>query len=134
MEDRTEVQLGSERSLAVVFAAVFLIVGLWPVLKAAEPRHWALGVAALFLLVGFLAPKTLAPLNRLWFRFGMVLHRVVNPVVMGLIFFVTVVPTGLIIRALGRDPLKLKFDRLATSYWTNRDPPGPSADSFKNQF
>jgi predicted membrane metal-binding protein len=95
MEERTRVRLGSERSLGIVFAIVFLIVGLWPLLYSGTPRIWALVIAAVFVLLGFLAPKTLSPLNRLWFRLGMLLHRVINPLVMGIIFFLTVVPTGL---------------------------------------
>lgn len=134
MEERTQVKLGSERSLSIVFALVFLIVALWPLLRSDSPRYWALLISAALILLGFLAPKTLAPLNRLWFQIGMLLHRIINPMVMGAIFFLTVAPTGLIMRMMGRDPLSLKYDRDASTYWVKRDPPGPSRDSFKNQF
>lgn len=134
IEERTETRLGSERSLGIVFSIVFLIIGLWPLLGSGGPRYWALAVAVSFLALGFLAPKTLAPLNRLWFKIGMLLHHIVNPVIMGIIFFVTVMPTGLIMRLLGRDLLGLRFDRNTPSYWVKRTPPGPARDSFKNQF
>lgn len=134
LEERTETRLGSERSLGIVFAIVFLIIALWPLLKSGTPRYWSLAIAVAFLLLGFLAPKTLAPLNRLWFRLGMGLHRVINPVIMGAIFFLTVAPTGFLMRLFGRDILGLKLDRSASSYWVKRDPPGPPRDSFRNQF
>lgn len=134
MEERTRVRLGSERSLGIVFALVFLIVGLWPLLRLDTPRIWALVIAAVFVLLAFLAPKTLSPLNRAWFQVGMLLHRVINPLVMGLIFFLTVVPTGLVMRLLKRDPLRLRFDGEASTYWIRREPPGPPRDSFHNQF
>ena len=76
----------------------------------------------------------LAPLNRVWLRLGLVLYKVVNPVAMGLVFFTTVVPIGLMMRALGKDPLRLKRDASAASYWIMRDPPGPAPDTMKNQF
>jgi hypothetical protein len=134
MEERAPVQLGSERSLGIVFAIVFLIAGLWPLLYSDIPRIWALVLAAVFVLLAYLAPKALNPLNRLWFHVGMLLHRVMNPLVMGIIFFLTVVPTGLVMRLLGRDPLRLRFDSGASTYWIRRDPPGPARDSFRNQF
>lgn len=134
MEERTQVKLGSNRSLAIVFSIVFIIIGLWPLLGSESPRYWSLAIAAVFLTLGFLAPGTLTPLNRLWFKVGMLLHHIVNPVVMGIIFFVTVMPTGLVMRLLGRDILGLRFDREASSYWVKRKPPGPPRDSFRNQF
>jgi hypothetical protein len=113
---------------------VFALVGLWPLLSGGPVRAWALLIAAAFLLAGFAAPGILAPLNRLWFRFGMALGRIVSPVVMGVIFFGTVMPTGLLMRLFRKDLLRLRFDPAAESYWIPRDPPGPSAESLKQQF
>ena len=84
--------------------------------------------------VAFVRPAWLAPLNRVWFKFGLLLQRVVNPLVMAVIYFAVVTPTGLIMRALGKDPLHLRYDPDARSYWIPRDPPGPERESMKNQF
>lgn len=125
---------GSERGFAIVFAAVFTIVALWPLLSGGAPRLWALLVAGAFLLAGFLAPAVLAPLNRLWYRFGLLLGRIVSPVVMAILFYATVLPTGLLMRLFRKDLLGLRFDPRADSYWIPREPPGPAPDSFKQQF
>jgi predicted membrane metal-binding protein len=134
LESRTTDGPGSERGFAIVFAVVFVLVGLWPLLSGGLVRAWALLIAAAFLLAGFAAPGILAPLNRLWFRFGMALGRIVSPVVMGILFFGTVMPTGLLMRLFRKDLLRLRFDPAAESYWIPRDPPGPSAESLKQQF
>lgn len=125
---------GSERAFAVVFTVVFVVVGLWPLVSGGPVRTWALLIAGAFLLAGFTAPGILAPLNRLWFRFGMALGRIVSPIVMAILFFGTVMPTGLLMRLFRKDLLRLRFDPAAESYWIRRDPPGPSADSLKQQF
>ncbi len=129
-----EVKAGSERAFGLVFAAVFALIGLWPLFSAGGVRVWALIVAALFAAAAFLAPGALKPLNRAWFLFGMLLHKIVNPLVMALLFFTTVTPTALVMRLAGKDPLRLKFDRAAKSYWIERAPPGPEPDSMRRQF
>lgn len=134
LESRTTDGPGSERGFAVVFTVVFVLVGFWPLLSGGPVRTWALLIAAAFLLAGFAVPGILAPLNRLWFRFGMALGRIVSPIVMGIIFFGTVMPTGLLMRLFRKDVLRLRFDPAAQSYWIPRDPPGPSAESLKQQF
>lgn len=134
LETHAEVRMGSERAFGLVFAVVFALIGLLPVLGARAPHYGWLAAAATFLAVALAAPGLLAPLNRLWFRFGLLLHRIVNPLIMGLLFYLVVTPTGLVMRLLGKDILHLKADPRATSYWTRREPPGPARDSFKNQF
>ena len=129
-----EVKLGSERAFGVVFAVVFAVVGLWPLVAGGGVRAWALGVGAWILVVALARPALLRPFNRAWFHFGLLLSRVVNPLVMGLLFFVTVTPIGLIMRALGKDPLRLRFDRGAPSYWIERQPPGPEPETMRQQF
>ncbi|MBM3488124.1 MAG: hypothetical protein FJX67_16070 [Alphaproteobacteria bacterium] len=124
----------SDRGFGLVMAAVFAIIGVWPALFSGPPRLWSLAVAALFLAAAGAAPRLLAPLNRLWTRFGVLLHRVMNPVVMAIVFYGTVVPIGLVMRALGKDPLRLRRDRAATTYWIAREPPGPAPETMKNQF
>jgi hypothetical protein len=89
---------------------------------------------ALFLLAALLYPAALKPLNRAWLKFGLLLHEVVNPIIMGLVFYGTVLPTGLVMRAMGKDLLRLKLQPEAESYWIVRQPPGPAADTMKDQF
>ena len=129
-----EVRAGSERAFGIVFAVVFTIIGAWPLLNDAPVRLWALGIAGGFLAAALIAPKILNPLNQVWFRFGMLLHKIVNPLVMGLLFFITVTPIAVIMRMMGKDPLNRKIDRDATTYWIERDPAGPEPDTMKNQF
>ncbi|MDP6390627.1 MAG: SxtJ family membrane protein [Alphaproteobacteria bacterium] len=128
------VETSSDRSFGLVFAAVFAVIGLWPLVDGGAPRWWAIGVAAAVAAAAALRPAVLAPLNRLWTRFGLLLHRIVNPLVMGLLFFLVVTPTGLLMRLFGKDLLRLRRDAAAASYWIERDPPGPAPDTMKNQF
>ena len=99
-----------------------------------QMRIWALVVAAFFAGTALTMPRLLAPLNNLWFRFGLLLHKIVNPFVMGLFFFLTVTPTGLLMRAMGKTPLQLGFDHKAETYWIIRTPPGPAPETMKRQF
>lgn len=129
-----KVKGSSNRSFGFVFAALFCIIGVWPLFKGFDPRYWALAVSGALFLVAILAPILLTPFNLVWFKFGLLLHRITNPLIMGLVFFLTVTPIGLIMRALGKDPLRLKIDKNAESYWIERAPPGPEPDSMKHQF
>lgn len=128
------IKTSSNRSFGVVFAAVFAFLGLWPLFGGGDARIWALALAAIFLAAAFVTPKALTPLNKLWTKFGLLLHHVVNPVVMGFLFYLTVTPTSLVMRLLGKDPLKLRFEPDAKSYWITREPPGPEPETMKNQF
>jgi hypothetical protein len=133
-ERADEIKAGSERAFGVVLAAVLVLIGLWPLLDGAGPRPWALALATLFLAAAWLAPRALAPFNRLWFRFGMLLHRIASPLAMAMLFFLTVTPTAIILRLAGKDPLRLKFDCAAKTYWIERLPPGPAPETMRNQF
>ena len=97
-------------------------------------RLWALVIAIAWAVPALMFPAVLAPLNRLWAKFGLVMHKIINPVLMGLIFFLTVVPTGLIMKLLGKDPMRRKFDASATSYWIERKATSLSKESFDEQF
>jgi hypothetical protein len=125
---------GSDRAFGLVFAGVFLLVALWPLFERAAPRLWAIAVAAVFALCAWLAPQVLAPLNRLWFRFGELLHRIVSPIALGVIFFGVITPYAVVMRLFGRDELLLRKGSARASYWVRREPPGPPPDSFRNQF
>ncbi|MDK9720555.1 MAG: SxtJ family membrane protein [Rhodospirillales bacterium] len=131
---KQDVKQGSDQSFGLVFSGFFAIIGLWPLIHAEMPRLWALVLAALFLAVSFIRPELLKPLNRVWFLFGLLLHKIVSPLIMGLLFFLTVTPTALIMRARGKDLLRLKRDPKAASYWILRDPPGPDAGGMTRQF
>jgi len=122
----------SDRSFGFVFAVVFAIIGCWPLIHGAAPRWWALGLAAAFAALALARPQLLHPLNRAWLAFGLLLHRVVSPLVMGMVFFTVVTPTGWIMRLRGKDVLSLKRRPDLDSYWITR---GPSqTESMKNQF
>jgi hypothetical protein len=123
---------GSDRSLGLVFAGFFLIVAIAPLLHRNGVRWWALGVAALFLLVACAAPRLLSPLNRLWLRLGLALGRVAAPAVIALVYYGVVVPIGLIVQR--KDPLRLRRDPGAATYWVARDPPAPPPGSMSRQF
>jgi hypothetical protein len=127
-------QVGSNRSFGLVFAIVFAIIGAWPLLSGNGVRTWSLIVAAGFVVTAFAAPGLLAPANRAWMRFGALLHRIVSPLMLMLIFALAIVPTGLIMRAIRRDPLRLRRDPGASTYWIRRDPPGPAPESLKDMF
>jgi Saxitoxin biosynthesis operon protein SxtJ len=124
----------SDRSFGLVFAVVFAIIGCWPLLYWESPRWWALAVAAAFAVVALMRPQLLRPLNRVWLALGRLLHKIVSPLVMGVIFFATVTPTGWIMRLRGKDLLSLKRRPDQKSYWIKREPTGPESETMKNQF
>ena len=129
-----EIRVGSPRAFGFVFAVISAIVALWPLLNGAPVRLSAAGIAFVFATVAIIKPSLLQPLNRLWFGFGMLLHKIVNPLVMGLLFFITVTPIALIFRLIGKDPLNRKLDPNCESYWIERSPDEISPDSMRNQF
>jgi hypothetical protein len=124
----------SDRSFGIVFAAVFTIIGLWPLLDGEGVRWWSLAIALGFAAVATARPGLLAPLNRLWFKFGLLLNSIVSPLVMGLLFYLIITPFALFMRLTGKDLLHLKRDPEARSYWILREPPGPSPETIKNQY
>jgi len=124
----------ADRTFGLIFTAIFLIIACWPLFSGNDLRRWALVLAAGFCVPALLFPKILAPLNSLWAKFGLIMHKIVNPVLMGLVFFIAVLPTGIIIRLLGKDPMRRKFNANTTSYWIEREPNSLSKESFDNQF
>ena len=121
----------SEKSFGVVFSIVFLIVALYPLVNSEGLRMWALVVSIIFFLLAFIAPQVLSLPNKLWFKFGFLIGSFVAPIVTAFVYFVTVVPTGFIMRLLGKDLLKQKLDKNAKSYWFKRS---EKMGSMKNQF
>jgi hypothetical protein len=115
-------------------SVVFAIIGLWPVIGGELPRYWSIAIAVLFTTLALFVPRVLYPLCSLWLKLGDVLHRVTNPIILGAVFFLAVVPTGLLMRLFGKDPLSLELDPACDTYWVVRDPPGPDGGSMRNQF
>ena len=137
MTTNHEQTLPSERSFGLLFGAVFVLLAAYGWFF----KSWSsvvelslLGLALAFVLLGFVAPKILSPLNWLWFQLGQLLGKIVSPIVLGAIFFLLLTPVSLVTRLFGRDELRLKRKASQTSYWLDRAPPGPAPESFKNQF
>ena len=125
-----DVKLGSNRNFGIVFFFVFLFVALYPLTYEGEIRIWSLIISMIFLILGLLNSKILAPLNKIWFKFGILLGKIVSPLIMGIIFFFVVTPIGFIMRLLGKDVLNLKYNK-NKSYWIEKN--GPKS-KMKNQF
>src|SRR5262245_35297436 len=129
-----EVRGSSDRVFGLLFAVALALVGVAPLVHRRPIRWWSLALAAVLLVISSGRPRLLGPLNRLWLQAGLLLQRVVNPVVLGLMFFLTVTPIGLLMRWSGKDPLRLTFDPRARTYWIERRPPGPAPDTMRRQF
>lgn len=138
-----EIKSSSDRSFGLVMAAAFALLGGFRWYRRhneadfdlmAPANAWFFAVAAVFLLLGLAVPSVLAPLNKLWTKLGLLMGKVMAPIIMGLLLYLVVTPVALIVRLFGGDPLRLKFDPKADSYWLKRDPPGPSPDTMSNQF
>ena len=124
------IKLPSNRNFGVVFFIVFLIIALWPLLKQNEIRIWSLIISFIFFVLGLINSNLLTPLNKLWFKFGILLGNIIAPIIMGIVFFLVVTPIGLIMRFFRKDILKLKKNT-SDSYWINKD---DTNSSMKNQF
>ena len=125
-----EIKLSSNRSFGIVFFIVFLLIGTYPLLNNDHVRIWSLIISTVFLILGLLNSKTLLPLNKIWFKFGILLGKIISPLIMGLIFFVVVTPIGLLMRLFNKDLLNLKFNK-SKSYWIEKSEP---KSKMKNQF
>ena len=124
------VKISSNRSFGIVFFIVFLIIAIYPLINNADLRIWSLIISIIFLILGLINSKFLTPLNKLWFKFGLLLGRLISPIIMGIIFFFVVTPIGLILRIFGKDVLNLKKNN-SKSYWIKKNGP---ISKMKNQF
>jgi hypothetical protein len=132
-DSHSEIKIGSERSFGLTFAAFFLIIAVWPfVFRGGSVRLIPLGIAVVFLVPALFFPSVLAPLNRLWFRFGLALAKITGPIVMAIVFVLAIVPTAFIKRRFGTDSLRLTREPDARSYWIEREADG--THSMKRQF
>ena len=128
------VKSSSDRGFGLTFSGVSTLVAVWPVIHGHAPRGWPLLAALAFAFIALIRPQLLAPLNRWWTKFGLLLHRLVSPIVLGILFFTTIMPIGLGMRLFGKDFLRLRLDKHIDTYWIERTPAGPTADSMRNQF
>ncbi|NTU77692.1 MAG: hypothetical protein HGA90_07790 [Alphaproteobacteria bacterium] len=129
-----KIKKASDKSFGFVFSAVFCVVGFYPLLGGGAVRWWSLALALAFLGLSLFAARWLAPLNKIWSQAGTGLQVVVNPVIMGLLFYAALVPMALLLKLGGKNLLRLNFEKEAKSYWISREPPGPEKGSFKQQF
>ena len=125
-----DIKISSNRSFGIVFFVVFLIVGLYPLTNGNDLRLWSIIISLIFLILGILNSKILSPLNKIWFKFGLFLGKIVSPIIMGIIYFLVVTPIGLFMRLIQKDLLSLKFNNKNT-YWIEKS--GPKS-KMKNQF
>ena len=125
-----DIKISSNRSFGIVFFIVFLLIALYPLINQGEFRLWSLIISFIFFVLGILNSKILTPLNKLWFKFGIFLGKIVSPIIMGIIFFFVVTPIGILMRVLGKDVLNLKYHN-NKSYWIEKT--GPKS-KMKNQF
>ena len=128
--DHKDIKIGSNRSFGIVFFVVFLLISIYPFLKDGNIRLWSLIISIIFLFLGLLNSNLLSPLNKLWFRFGLFLGKIISPIIMGIIFFLVVTPIAIIMRLFKKDILNLKFKENNT-YWIDKT--GPKS-KMKNQF
>jgi len=125
-----DVKIGSNKSFGIVFFIVFLLISIYPLINNENVRIWSLVISLIFLVLGILNSNILSPLNKLWFKFGIFLGKIISPIIMGIIFFLVVTPIGLIMRLIGKDVLNLKYSD-NKSYWIEKT--GPKS-KMKNQF
>ena len=126
----SDVKISSNRSFGIVFFVVFLLIAFYPLTNQADIRNWSVIISLIFLFLGLLNSKLLTPLNKIWFKFGIFLGKIVSPLIMGLIFFAVVTPIAFLMRILKKDLLNLKFSK-NNSYWIEKS--GPKS-KMKNQF
>ncbi len=126
----SDIKIGSNRSFGVVFFVVFALIAIYPLINKGEIRIWFLIVSLIFLILGILNSKILSPFNKIWFKFGIFLGKIISPLVMGMIFFVVVTPIGILMRILKKDLLNIKFNN-HKSYWIEKNEP---KSKMKNQF
>jgi hypothetical protein len=125
-----DIKISSNRSFGIVFFIVFLLIAFYPLINQGEIRIWSALISLLFLILGIINSKILTPLNKIWFKFGIFLGKIISPVVMGIIFFLVVTPIAFLMRMLKKDLLNLKFNK-NSSYWIEKTDP---KSTMKNQF
>ena len=131
MLPKNKIEISSNRNFGLTFFIVFLIISLWPLTNEEPIRIWSAIISLVFLFLGLANSKLLTPLNKLWFKFGIILGAIIAPIVMGVVFFFVVTPVGIIMRIMGKDLLKRKYDKKKETYWIKRSKP---VSTMKQQF
>lgn len=131
MKKKSKIKIGSNRSFGLFFFIILMIIGLWPLKNNGDLNLYVVLLSVPFLILGLLNSKLLSPLNFLWFKFGIVIGSIMAPIVMGVVFFFIVTPTGIIMKIFGKKMLDNAFDKGKKSYWINRD---KQAHSMRKQF
>ena len=131
MPSKSEIKISSNRNFGLVFFVVFLIFSFWPLTYDGSIRIWLAIISLIFLILGLVNSKLLTPLNKLWFKFGIILGAVIAPIVMGVVFFLVITPIGLTMRIMGKDILRKRYDKKKETYWIKRD---KLASTMKKQF
>ena len=130
MKNNKNIKIGSNRSFGYVFFAFFLIIAVYPLTTGGNLKYWSIILSLIFLILGLLKSSILSPLNKLWFKFGLLLGSIISPIVMGIVFFIIITPISLIMKILGKDLLNLDKNKNNT-YWIEKT--GPKS-TMKNQF
>ena len=131
IDKKSDIKISSNRSFGIVFFLFFLIISLWPIINKEEIRVWALIISLIFLVLGIINSRILSPLNKIWFKLGILLGNFISPVVMGIIFFLVVTPIGIIMRIFGKNLLRLNRKKIKNTYWQNKE---IYKSTMKNQF
>ena len=129
--DSDKIKISSNRSFGLLFFVIFLVISLWPLTSESSIRIWSVIISAVFLILGLINSRLLTPLNVLWFKLGMILGAIISPIVMGIVFFLVVTPTGFILRIMGKDLLNKKYEKEKKTYWIKRN---ASIGTMKRQF
>ncbi len=125
-----EIKISSNKSFGIIFSIFFLLISLYPLINNENIRYWSLIISVIFLILGLLNSNLLLPLNKIWFKFGILLGKIISPLIMSIIFFLVVTPIGLIMRMIKKDLLNIKFTNNDT-YWIEKTDP---KSKMKNQF
>ena len=131
MPSKSEIKMSSNRNFGLVFFVVFLIFSFWPLTYDGSIRIWLAIISLIFLILGLVNSKLLTPLNKIWFKFGIILGAIIAPIVMGVVFFLVITPIGLTMRIMGKDILRKRYDKKKETYWIKRD---KLASTMKKQF
>ena len=129
--DNKKIKISSNKSFAIVFAVVFIIIGIYPLLNNEDLRYWSIIVSLILIILGYKNSLILTPLNFIWFKFGLLLGRVIAPIVMGLIYFVVVYPTNLLLKVFKKNQMGIKYNKSINTYWVNTN---NNSNNMKDQF
>jgi len=129
-DSRVHIKGSSERMFGIIFSLLFSIIGMFPLWHGKKVRLWAIAAAVVLFIVAIILPGALRVLNRTWIQISLVISRVTNPLIMTFLYYFVITPMGVIMRVLGRDPLRLQKDKIAKSYWIEREPSGPAPETM----